>query len=370
VTNIGLIAPGGTTTGNERYMLELTQALLRRNDGFSYTVFYTNESARDRITEHQEKANFRKVRAPTRWLRQAFTMPRAVRRSSVDLVHSQYGLLAFTQIPGVVMVPDAYFAHHPEHHPRVQRLQLGYRVPHALRRARRVIVPSEATKQDLMDLYRVTEGKLRVIPHGVAHRFQPLPDTQLDRVREQYRLPESFILYVGALQPRKNLVRLVAAFGGLSAELRRLYPLVLSGAERWMYDDLQSAARPFVAEGTLRFLGFADDRDLPALMNLATVFAFPSLSEGFGFPVVEAMRCGTCVLAGRAGSLPEVVRDGGLLVDPLSVEDIRTGLRRLLDDGVLRARLAHRGRTLAQEFDWDRTAAQTVQIYREALNDI
>jgi glycosyltransferase involved in cell wall biosynthesis len=228
-------------------------------------------------------------------------------------------------------------------------------------------VPSAFSREDVLELYQVDERKLRVIPHGVSERFRTLPGSVLAPVRAKYSLPEQFVLYVGALQPRKNLVRLTQAFGGLREELRRAYPLIIAGARRWMFKELQLVTQPLIAEGTVRFLGYADDEDLPQLMNLSTVFAFPSLSEGFGFPAVEAMRCGACVLAGRAGSLPELVQDGGLLVDPLDVAELCDGIGVLLENADLRKRLSARGRVLAQAYSWGRTAEETERVYEEAL---
>jgi glycosyltransferase involved in cell wall biosynthesis len=295
-------------------------------------------------------------------------LPIALTQSGVRLVHTQYSLPAFTRIPAVVTVHDVYFARQPRHYQRLQRFQLSVRVPRALVQARRIIVPSVFTRNDVMDLYQVDASKLRVIPHGVSPRFRTLPAEALEPVRAKYGIPPSFILYVGAIQPRKNLVRLVQAFGSLSKDLRRNYPLIISGSKAWLYQDLENVARPFEAEGTLRFLGYASDQDLPQLMNLATVFAFPSLSEGFGFPAVEAMRCGACVLAGRAGSLPELVQDGGLLVDPTDVEALGTALEVLLRDDEKRAKLAARGQVLAQAYTWERTAEETARVYAEAFN--
>ncbi len=348
-------------------MLELAGALLRRQGSFQYTVFYTRESVRENISRAATGVRFHKIRPASKWLRPTVALPLAIRRSRVTLVHGQYSLPAFTAVPAVVTVHDVYFARRPDHHPRVQRLQLSYRVPRALRTARRIIVPSAFSREDVLELYQVDERKLRVIPHGVSERFRTLPGSVLAPVRAKYSLPEQFVLYVGALQPRKNLVRLTQAFGGLREELRRAYPLIIAGARRWMFKELQLVTQPLIAEGTVRFLGYADDEDLPQLMNLSTVFAFPSLSEGFGFPAVEAMRCGACVLAGRAGSLPELVQDGGLLVDPLDVAELCDGIGLLLENADLRKRLSARGRVLAQAYSWERTAEETERVYEEAL---
>jgi alpha-1,3-rhamnosyl/mannosyltransferase len=369
VTRIGLIATGGTTTGNERYMLDLSEALLRREDDLQYSIYYTREAVRERIEARSPGPTFVKVHAESKLLRQTAALPLAIRRSPVGLLHSQYGLPAFTTTPAVVMLPDVYFARNPAHHPWMQRMQLAYRIPRALAAARRVIIPSVFSRDDVLDLYRVDETKIRIIPHGISDRFHPMPEADTEPVRRKYSLPGRFQLFVGALQPRKNLTRLVRAFGQLSRETRDAFPLIISGARRWMYRDLEEAARPFEEEGTLRFLGFTDDADLPALMNLATLFVFPSLSEGFGFPPLEAMRCGTCVLAADAGSLPELIRDGGLLVDPRDVAAIRDGMRTLLESADLRARLAARGRTVAEQYTWERTARETARVYLEALHE-
>jgi alpha-1,3-rhamnosyl/mannosyltransferase len=264
-------------------------------------------------------------------------------------------------------VHDLFFADCPELYPPVQRLQLHLRVPRALRTARRVIVPSEFTKAEVLTRYGIDDRKIRVIPLAASDGFRRLPPSALVPARERYRLPEQFILFVGALQPRKNLARLIAAFGTLCGETRRRCPLVIAGPPGWMVGDVQAAAAPLVNEGSVRTLGYVPDEDVPPLMNLATIFAFPSLSEGFGLPVVEAQRCGTCVLAGDAGSLPEVVADAGLLVDPLDVGAIAAGLETLLANRELRVELAERGKRRASRYSWNRTAQATAAVYHEVL---
>jgi glycosyltransferase involved in cell wall biosynthesis len=367
MTQIGLVCHGGGTTGNERYMVELIRALQRRDDeDLCYTVFYTRESTRAQMGQGRN-TRFYRLRPEAPWIRATLALPWAVRRSGVALVHSQYGVSPLSRVPTVVTVHDIFVADRPEMYPLVHRLQLLYRIPRALTSARRVIVPSEFTRREILSRYRVDPDKLHVIPLGVSDRFKRLPGPSLKSIRERLELPESFVLYVGALQPRKNLIRLVNAFRELPDEMRLANPLLIAGSRGWLNDELDNAAQPLLSEGTLRFLGYLSDEEVPAVMNLATVFAFPSLSEGFGFPAVEAMRCGTCVLAGRAGSLPEIVGDGGLLVNPLDSGDICRGLAVLLENASLRGALRERGVARASLYTWERTAHATVNVYQEIL---
>jgi alpha-1,3-rhamnosyl/mannosyltransferase len=349
-------------------MVELIRALLRREEGRDYVVFYTREATRAQIG-HGAVARFHRVRPESAWLRATVTLPLAVRLSRVSLLHGQYGLPPLTDTPAVLTVHDVFVAENPEMYPLVHRLQLQYRIPRALKRARRVIVPSEFTKAEIVSRYGIDPVKIHVIPLGVSDRFQRLPQAQLQGVRDQLRLPCNFVLYVGALQPRKNLVRLVLAFAQLPAEMRRAYPLLIAGSHGWMNDELRRAALPILAEGTCRLLGYLSDEEVPAVMNLASVFAFPSLSEGFGFPAVEAMRCGACLLAGRAGSLPEIVGEAGMLVDPLDTQAMSRGLLTLLENPSLREDLRARGAARSLHYTWDRTASSTVAVYDDVLEE-
>lgn len=367
--HVGLIAHGGSTiTGNERYILGLARALARRDDELRYTVFYTQEAVRESVEPTNGNFRFQKIWAETPWLRLTIALPAAVRRAGVDLLHSQYGLPAFTRTPAVVTVHDIFYVRWPRLYPTLQRLQLGYRVRRALKVARRIIVPSEFSKADIIDYYGVDERKIAVVHLGIDDRFRPLDDAELRPLRERYRLPERFVLFVGAFVPRKNLLRLVSAYAGLPQEMRRSFPLLLAGSPGWMSSPMMARIRPLEAEGSVRLLGYVPEADLPGLMNLATVLALPSITEGFGFPALEAMRCGTCVLVARAGSLPELVGDAGFFVDPLNAESIRRGLIQLLRDPGILARLAERGRHRASTFTWDRTAEAISAVFREALS--
>jgi glycosyltransferase involved in cell wall biosynthesis len=230
-------------------------------------------------------------------------------------------------------------------------------VPAGARRARRVIAVSHAAGRDLHDLLGVADDRIDVVPSGpgIDAAVAPTPEPEL---RSRLELPDGpLVLSPSARRPHKNLPRLIAAMRGVDATL------VLPGYATAFDDDLKAAA-----EGArVVFAGWVSDGDLEGLYAAATCLAFPSLAEGFGLPVLEAMRRGLPVACADATSLPELAGDAALLFDPLDVESIRSAITRLLGDGTLRADLARRGRERAQLFSWERAAEGTVASYRRAL---
>jgi glycosyltransferase involved in cell wall biosynthesis len=194
---------------------------------------------------------------------------------------------------------------------------------------------------------------VRVTDHG-----------HLDRVRRRYGLPERFALFLGAMEPRKNLLRLLDAWANIKPAIRHETWLVVAGADGWLNDGVRARVAALGLTDHVRFTGYVDSDDVAALYSLATVFAYPSLWEGFGLPVLEAMACGTPVLASDVSSLPEVAGDAAVLVSPTDVEAIADGLTRLLDDAALRADLVARGLRRAAGFSWERCARETLAVYR------
>src|SRR5581483_3970742 len=217
-------------------------------------------------------------------------------------------------------------------------------VPRSVRRADHVLADSQATKEDLIALYGVQPDKVTVLLSGVHPRFQPVRDPALlASVRARYGIGDApFVLSVGTVQPRKNYERLMQALAALPATLRDIH-LVIAGGRGWLQGPIHAAVDALGLQGRVHFIGFADDADLPALYSAAKCFAFPSLYEGFGLPVLESMACGTPVVTSNVSSLVEVAGDATLLVDPLSVEQITEALTRLLSDSTLRTTLIERG---------------------------
>jgi glycosyltransferase involved in cell wall biosynthesis len=238
----------------------------------------------------------------------------------------------------------------------------------AANRAARVMTVSEASKRDIMRFCPIPEEKIDVIHNAIDDRFsQPPPETQIRQVRERYQLHDRFLLYSGNVKPHKNLERLIDAFARLRQHGFEDIKLLITGSEISRYATLRRAVHRYNLHQHVRFLGFLSPETLAILYRLADGFVFPSLYEGFGLPPLEAMASGTPVLTSNISSLPEVVDDAALLVDPYDPASIADGMRQLLCDDALRARLISRGRARAGSFSWEESVNRVLTIYRRVI---
>jgi glycosyltransferase involved in cell wall biosynthesis len=285
----------------------------------------------------------------------------------VRLFHATEHLLPrLTRARSVFTLHDVAYLLFPQYHLLQNRLYLTLMMPRFLARADRVIAVSEATRRDALRFYRLNPGKVVVIPEGVEPRFRPEPDpARLAAVRQKYALPERFILCVGTIEPRKHLPTLLEAYAALRPHHPQL-GLVLAGGKGWLYQSFFERLQSLGLETQTRvtLTGYVPDDDLPALINCAEVFAFPSVFEGFGLPPLEAMACGVPVVCSNASSLPEVVSDAGISLPPADPRAWAEALDRLLTDPVLHADLRTRGLARACQFTWEAAAQRTVEIYR------
>jgi glycosyltransferase involved in cell wall biosynthesis len=223
---------------------------------------------------------------------------------------------------------------------------------------------SESTKRDLVHHYGLSPGKVDVVYNGVDADFRPLPPAQIASFRAKQGLADRFILFLGTLEPRKNVTGLIEAYARLSPPRP---PLVLVGGKGWLYDTVFARVEALGLSGDVHFVGYVPAEDLPLWYNAATVFVYPSLYEGFGLPPLEAMACGTPVVVSAASSLPEVVGEAGLLVDPERVEALAEAIERMIADSDLREEMRSAGLARAAGFSWEATASGTVRTYRRAL---
>ncbi len=299
---------------------------------------------------------------PVRILWEQTALPLAAR--GLDLLHG----LAFVApllapCPTVVTVYDLSFLRTPERFRRGNRWYLHMFTRWSCHRARRIIAISQNTRRDLVTLLGLPAERIDVVTPGVAPQFRPLPPDQVAAFRRARGLPERFVLYVGTLQPRKNLITLLEAFARLTPGVK----LVLAGGKGWMFAEVFARVQALGLENDVLFPGYVPDEELPLWYNAATVFVYPSLYEGFGMPPLEALACGTPAVVSNVSALPEAVGDAGVLVRPDDVDEWAQALRRLLDDAALRAELGARGRAHAARFSWERAAAETAAVYRRIL---
>jgi len=241
-------------------------------------------------------------------------------------------------------------------------------VPRSIARADRVLADSEATRADLIELMRVAPERVEGLYSGVAPRFHPQAEPgERERVRDRYGLAgRPYILSVGTIQPRKNIVRLIRAFARMKSVTRRPEQLLIAGGRGWLYQDVATEAARHGDD--VRILGFASDADLPALYRGAALFVFPSFYEGFGLPVLEAMACGVPVVCSNASSLPEVAGEAALLIDPHDEAGLAYAMQRALEDEPLRRKMAAGGLEQAAQFTWERAARQLLATFTAVIS--
>lgn len=361
-------AIGSTLTGNERYIENLVEQLLSLDPKNEYFFFFTNEAARQRWEGRARNLSTRLV-ALNPWLRLAIDLPRQIRRLRPDVFHYQYTGPLIRLCAEVVTVHDLSFERYPEFYAPTDRYRLKITVPHAVRTAKRIITGSKFAKQEIMNLYGVPDEKVRVVYHGVSQTFDPPDPLAIQSCLERYSIRPPYLLAVGNISRRKNHVAMIRAFGLWLNEYPKCeHVLVFAGkAQDAVTDIMREAVRVGLDGDRLKILGYVPETDLPCIYAGATLLLNTSVYEGFGLPLIEAMRAGVPVIASRASCFPEVTQDAAILVNPQDPQHIADAIRQILGDNTIRERLVCLGLRRAQSFRWDTAARETLKVYHEAI---
>ncbi len=356
---------GYRSAGVHQYIYHLLRHLGGEGDGLRYTVMLGEGALPLDVALATLRSGWPTGRAAARVAWEQLAQPGLLRRIGADLVHGPVfvgPLLA--PCPAIVTIHDLSFIRFPEMFRPANRLYLTALTRLSARRARRLIAVSEHAAAESARLLGVSRERIDVIYHGVDPVFRPLPDDEVAAFRQRRGLPERFVFFVGTLEPRKNLVRLVEAFARVHDTQ---VGLMLAGGKGWLYDELFARVETLGLSKRVIFPGYVMSEELPLWYNAATILAYPSVYEGFGLPVLEAQACGTPVLTSNVSSLPEAAGDAALMVAPYNVEALAAGLNHLLTSESLRGDLRERGIAHARKFSWSRAAQETARVYRRAL---
>ncbi len=354
-------AIGCRQTGNEVYIRNLLKEFARLDKGSELVAYISKEGVK---ADLPRRIRTRRV-SQNPYKRLGMDLPRHLRQDRPDLLHVQYTGPLFSAAPLVVTVHDVSFLENPEYFTRFRSLQLQLTVSQTVQRAVRVLTPSEYSRRAILKHYRLPEDKVVVVPNAVAGQFRPIErDVARAAIQRKFGIERPFVLTVGDLQPRKNHVGLLHAFEDvMRAESRLPHDLVFVGKETWYSPELHRAVDKSPVRDRVHFAGFVEDADLVKFYGACEMFVFPSFYEGFGLPILEAMACGRAVACSRATAMPEVANAAGILFDPGSKQEIARAMLDILLDSELRARLERLGVQRAAGFSWEKSAAQTLEVY-------
>jgi glycosyltransferase involved in cell wall biosynthesis len=330
---------------------------------------YLQPHLEDFVSDQIQIRWLKNLSPPRRLVWEQIAFPHLIRQMKLDLLHSpHYTLPLFCPVPSVVTYHDMTFFLHPDKHTLAKRYFFPWMMRHSSKKAEIIIADSESTRRDAIHYLDIPPEKIITIHLGYQENFRKIKDQELlAKIAQKYKLPERFIFYAGNIEPRKNIPLLLSVFENL-VQQGIDHHLVMSGGLGWMYEDVLAQIERMPSKVRVHQIGHVPSIDLPAIYNLADVFVYPSIYEGFGLPPLEGMACGTPVIACDISSMPEVVGDAGILVPPNDEAALKRAILRVLEDDEFRKRLQVSGPKQAANFTWKHTAENTLKIYQKVLS--
>ena len=373
--------PGYRQAGVHQYAKHLLAGIARTHAPNITALI--SPTARDEISNLQSLISFQEASRSTEdpwqriWVEQVET-PRVLREIKADLYHGLLNVLPLrAACPTIVSVMDLSFITQPQTHRWFNRTYLKLFARWSCRKAARIITISEHTKRDVVNHFGVAANRIDAIPLGVTENFKRLPDDTIAQFKQANQIGDQAIFYLGSIEPRKNLLRLIEAFAQLTHHsttqpitnnlITHNPQLFIGGSLGWMYDDILARIQALGLGRQVQLIGRVAEDDLPKWYSACTVFVYPSLYEGFGLPVLEAMACGAPVITSNVASLPEVVGDAGLIIKPTDTLALAAAMQRVLSQPELQATLRTQSMQRAAQFTWQRTAQQTLACYQRVL---
>jgi len=376
--SIDLTSIPNQKTGVGKYAMALIKALGKFDNENYYWIFVKRNQAED---FNPKKKNFHIVLCSNilqskilRILWEQFILPLYIKRLKIDLLHSiHYTIPLFAGCKVVVTFHDMTFFLFPEKHIFIKRLFFKLFIYISSWRANRLIAVSESTKRDIIKFLNVNNNKIDVVYEAIDPKYYILKNESMTLwIRNKYSILNKFILYVGTLEPRKNIIRLIQAYHNLLTKKLINHQLVIVGKKGWHYQEIFNMVNKLgLNEGRQKiiFTGYVPEEELPFLYNAADVFIYPSLYEGFGIPPLEALACGVPVISSNISSLPEVVGDAGILIDPYNVQEISQAMFEMSKNQKKRAQFKIKGLKRAQEFSSEKLANETIKVYEKTMQE-
>ncbi len=355
--------------GAGNYTVNLILALLKVDVANEYVVFTKPSHAS--LFEGHARPQIVQARLASRMLRviwEQSALPLLARRHHLSILHSpHYTLPLLTNCKTIVTFHDMTFFLYPQLHQGYKRVFFKTSIRLSARRANAIIADSESTRRDILRILKPNAQHVFAIPLGISEKFRRIVNVlEIERIRSKFNLPERVVLYVGTLEPRKNLPVLMRTFKEL-VDRGLNYSLVIVGKKGWQYAEIFQTLEHSGIQERVIFLDYVPETDLPFLYNAADLFVYPSLYEGFGLPVLEAMACGVPVITSNVSAMPEMAGDAGLLVDPRNTDEWADAMQLVLTDRALHDKLAYKGLERSKLFSWERTARETLAVYEHVV---
>lgn len=356
--------------GISEYVFQIISQLSRLKNGNDRFIVYLKEVPSSSFPKADKNWNY-KIFGPKKfWTQLALPLKLFTGRIKPDVFFSPaHYAPRFSPVPTVVSIMDLAFFHFPDYFTKKDLAQLHSWTKYSVQKAKAIITISEATKGDIINLYGISEGKIHVIYPGIKSALALTPHVYpMQELQIKYNINDNFLLFVGTLQPRKNIVRLIEAFAKVikdRPEENSTLELVIVGKKGWKYEEILAAPEKYQVTDRVKFLDFVDDENLQLLYQNAKCFVFPSLYEGFGLPVLEAMRAGCPVITSNVSSMPEAGGEAALYVDPESVSDIAEKIVSILTDKKLRSEMIVKGREQLKKFSWEKAAKETLSVLKD-----